>query len=189
MSFTLRVDTGGIEAMFDGLSEEAQAAARPAAQAAADVLYKVAKANAARIAPKTGRLAASIYQAFSQDGSGPGVATYHVSWRTQRSGGLSRAPHAHLIENGHWQYYVTYRNKAGQLRTAIRPEMRGKPPPKGKQGSPEMRARMDAYYVPLPDGPRWIAAQPFMRPAWAAAETAARFGRDEFFARLRAYTT
>jgi hypothetical protein len=46
----------------------------------------------ARAAGGTGKLAASIYQAYSQRQSQPMAPVYHVSWR-ERSKGGARAPH------------------------------------------------------------------------------------------------
>lgn len=81
--------------------EDVRASARPAAQAGADVLYLAVKANAARITPKTGKLASAIYQVWSRDQSVGGLQVYHVSWNARK------APHGHLVEYGHLQRYVT----------------------------------------------------------------------------------
>ena len=53
------------------------------------------KRKGGRIIPP-GALKRSIYQAYSADHSSAAVATYHVSWNARK------APHGHLIENGHW---------------------------------------------------------------------------------------
>lgn len=57
------------------------------------------RANVAKIPRKTGRLAESIYQAYSRDNSSPVHAVYHISWNARK------APHGHLIEFGHLQRY------------------------------------------------------------------------------------
>lgn len=102
-SFAITADTSGLEAWLDQLGDEAEAAVRPAAQAAAQVLYDEVKRNVGRIKRKTGNLERSIYQAFSADNSGTGFATYHVSWNARK------APHGHLVEYGHLQRYeITY---------------------------------------------------------------------------------
>lgn len=183
-SFTIRADTAGLEAYLHSLGDKAEDAVRPAAQAGAEVLYQAARANVAKINRKTGRLAGSIYQAYSKAKSGPGVATYNVSWRT-KSGGGPQAPHGHLIENGHWMYYVTVRDAAGRIRLAVRPEMRGKPAPKRRKGQ-DNRAAFDAYYVPLPNGPQWVPAQPFIRPAMAQARAAQDAAVAELLRQLKA---
>lgn len=156
-SFSIDVDIDGLLRAVGGMQERAEAAARPAAQAAAQVLYDAVKANVARIRKHTGNLDRSIYQAFSIDNSGPGRATYHISWNAKK------APHGHLVEYGHMQRYVYYRDEQGNIRPKIRPGMEGKPKPKQRAS----QAVKDAYYVPLPGGPRLVAARPFVRPALA----------------------
>lgn len=103
MTFTVRVDLSGALAQIDAVAAESEAAARPAAQAAAQVLYDEVRRNVGRLKRRTGNLAGSIYQAFSKDNSGHGRATYHVSWNARK------APHGHLVEFGHLQRYeVTF---------------------------------------------------------------------------------
>jgi hypothetical protein len=143
---------------LDELVEGAEAAARPAAQAGAQVFYDAVKANVRKLRRKTGNLDASIYQVYSRDHSAKGRAEYHVSWNH------TKAPHGHLLEFGHVQRYVTYIDKRGQWKTLVRPEMRGKPKPGGKRDQ-ALLARQDAYYVLLKGGPRIVGAKPFIRPA------------------------
>lgn len=128
-------------------------AARPAAQAAAQVLYVEARRNAMAIR-KSGNLANSIYQAYSEKNSGSGKAVYHVSWNWRK------APHGYLVEFGHIQRYVSYVGSDGKWYTAIRPGMQGMPRPKRR--APQ--AEKDAYYLTLKT-PRQVAANPFMRRA------------------------
>lgn len=99
MTFSLKIDAAGALAMVDGIADTCEAAARPAAQAAAQVLYDEVKRNVGRLKKHTGNLAGSIYQAYSKDNSGNGRATYHVSWNARK------APHGHLVEFGHLQRY------------------------------------------------------------------------------------
>lgn len=102
-SFAITVDTSGLEAWLQQLGDEAEAAVRPAAQAAAQVLYDEVKRNVGRLKKHTGNLDRSIYQAFSKSNSGTAFATYHVSWNARK------APHGHLVEYGHLQRYeITY---------------------------------------------------------------------------------
>lgn len=165
MSFKIKVDLAGLNGYLDRMNEGVQAAARPAAQAGAQVLYNEVQTNVKKIKRKTGNLASAIYQAYSENNSGPGRATYHVSWNAKK------APHGHLVEWGHLQRYEYYQDDAGKVRPKVRPGMQGKPRP--KRGN---RAALDAYYVTLPN-PKQVAARPFVRPAMAKlpqAEAAAR---------------
>lgn len=103
-AFSIKFDTSGLDEALDGITEAAEEFVRPAAQAGIQVLYdevllrvpvntKTRKTKSGRvIAP--GALKASIYQAFSQDNSGKGFATYHSSWNYRK------APHGHLVEFG-----------------------------------------------------------------------------------------
>ena len=157
----IRVDLDSFIERNDQDAEALERAARPAAQAAAQVLYIEARRNAMAIRRKTGNLVSSIYQAYSERNSEPGRAVYHVSWNPRK------APHGSLVEWGHIQRYVTYVGSDGNFYTAIRPSMRDKPRPKRR--APQ--AEKDAYYVLLA-APRQIAANPFMRRASAKEQAA-----------------
>lgn len=97
LSITVDLSHIGLDELEAGCRE----AARPAAQAGAEVLYQRVRSNVARLGTKTGKLASAIYQAYSKDNSGEGVAEYHVSWNARK------APHGHLVEYGHLQRYRT----------------------------------------------------------------------------------
>ena len=100
MSFNLSIDLSAFERDMEALAERAEKAARPAAQAGAQVIYERVKANVAALGRKTGNLDSAIYQAFSANNSGEGKATYHISWNA------TKAPHGHLVEWGYikrWQ--------------------------------------------------------------------------------------
>jgi hypothetical protein len=153
MSF-LKVDLASLHSMLDEMGDAAEGAARPAAQAAIQVLYDDVVANVARLGKRTGNLAASIYQVYSQNNSGTGFATYHVSWNQKK------APHGGLVEFGHIQRYAAYIGSNGKWYTAVRPGMKGKPRPKRRAS----QAEKDAYYVPLA-APKQIAAKSFVRKA------------------------
>ena len=156
----IRADTSTLDAFLDQLGDSVAAAARPAAQAGAQVLYEEVQGNVRRLGWKTGNLFNAIYQAFSPERSGPGKAEYHIGWRT--SGNGIRAPHGHLVEYDHIQRYATYIDrKTGQWKTAVRPSMYGKPPPK----SSASRAVKDAYFVLRNGGPQQIAGKRFIRNA------------------------
>jgi hypothetical protein len=156
---TMKVDTLSLDALLNQLGDDLEAAVRPAAQAAAQVFYEEVRSNVRRLGRKTGNLYNAIYQAFSPSNSGPGKATYHISWRT--SGAGVRAPHGHLLEYDHIQRYANYIGRDGKWYTAVRPSMRGKKKP-GRRAS---RAVKDAYYVPRKGGPVQVAGKRFIRNA------------------------
>lgn len=165
-SFGISPDLTGLNAFFDEMSGAIEDAIRPAAQAATQVIYDDVKRNVAALGKKTGKLDASIYQAYSTSNSSPNVATYHVSWNHKK------APHGWLIENGHLQRYRYYKSADGQIRPMVRPGMDGKPRP-ARRASQEAK---DAYYVTLPT-PIQVPAKAFVRraidkfpAAYAAAE-------------------
>jgi HK97 gp10 family phage protein len=99
MSFSIKVDTSGLDGWLDALGDDVEAAARPAAQAAAQVLYDEVKRNVGKLKKGTGNLDRAIYQAYSADNSGAAKAVYHVSWNAKK------APHGHLVEFGHLQRF------------------------------------------------------------------------------------
>jgi HK97 gp10 family phage protein len=110
--FDLKIDVSGALAHADVVADASDEAARPAAQAATQVIYDRVKSNVARIKRHTGNLDRAIYQAFSADNSGPGRATYHVSWNAKK------APHGHLVEFGHLQRYeVSFDKQTGRFIT------------------------------------------------------------------------
>lgn len=163
MSFTLSLNAGDIDRIMDGVTVKADEAARPAAQAGAQVLYDAARANAARI-KDTGGLAQAIYQVFSQRLSNDSKAVYHIAVNRKKAG------FAHNVEFGHVERFAHYRDEQGRIRMRVRPEAKGKPRPmRGKAN----RAALDAYYVLLPT-PVHVPAKPFLRPAFAAHMDEAR---------------
>lgn len=161
MTIKMTVDLAGLDRLVEQLGTDIEQAARPAAQAAAQVFYDGVKANVARLGKVTGNLDSAIYQAYRNKESAPGRAIYSVFWNQKK------APHGHLLEFGHIQRYVVYINKAGQWRTLIRPEKRGQKKPSRNAS----QAVKDAYYVPLKT-PVQVAARPFMRPAFALVDKA-----------------
>jgi hypothetical protein len=167
MSFSMSVDMGELDALLVEMGDLCEGAARPAAQAAAQVLYDAVRENVRRLGGVTGNLYSSIYQAYSKDGSGPGKALYHVSWNSRK------APHGGLVESGHIQRYATYMGTDGRFYTAIRPSMRGKRRP-GRRAS---QSEKDAYYVTLPV-PRQVAAKAFVRNAETSFPAAVDAARD-----------
>ena len=111
-TFSVKVDLAAFDADMNVFAYTADEAARPAAQAAAQVLYDEVKRNVSRIKRKTGNLDRGIYQAFSRDNSAKGRSVYHVSWNAKK------APHGHLVEFGHLQRFeVTHDPKTGRFIT------------------------------------------------------------------------
>ena len=136
-TFSVTVNTAEIDARMDGLAGASEDAVRPAAQAGAQVFYDEVK----RRVPKgkkghwfhgtsfkingkkywfdAGSLQKAIYQVYSKDNSGPGLATYQIAWNHQKvpygfmvEFGTSKAPAHSFIRKS--------RDKAEQVRTAIR---------------------------------------------------------------------
>jgi Bacteriophage HK97-gp10, putative tail-component len=130
LSLTISADTAALEGFLDDLGDAAEQAVRPAAQAAAQVLYHAVKRNVASIGRVTGNLDRSIYQVYSEDQSSEGVATYHVSWNHVK------APHGWLVENGHIQEFRVYLGKDGRLYTDKRHPL---PEPKHVGAKPFVR--------------------------------------------------
>lgn len=110
-SFAIRCDTAALHRMIDELGTDVEEAVRPVAEAGARVLYNAVKQNVASIGKVTGNLQRAIYEAFSKDNSGKGVATYQVSWNAKK------APHGHLLEYGHVQRYAVFIGKDGKWHT------------------------------------------------------------------------
>lgn len=173
-SLSINLDTSAIDDILAELGDAVEDAVRPAAQAAAEVLYAEVKRNVAGIGRLSGRLASSIYQAYSADESAPGKATYHISWNAKK------APHGHLLEYGHIQRYATYLGKDGKWHTAVRPSMRGKPKP--ARGASQ--TTKDAYYVPRVNGPAQQPARSFVRKAASAFPKALDAAQNELLKRI-----
>lgn len=173
--FAIKVDLSAFEAAMDADAKVCEEAARPAAQAGAQVLYDAVRANVSRIKRYTGNLASSIYQAYSKENSSQGLATYHVSWNHKK------APHGHLLEWGHLDRYVQYRDARGRFFPMVRPGMEGKPKP-GRRAS---RAEKDAYYVTR-DVPIQVPARAFVRRAIDQMPRAEAAMRERFLAELAA---
>lgn len=112
-TFGITLDLRALRATLDATGQQIAEAARPAAQAGAQVLYDEVKRNVSRIKRKTGNLAASIYQVYSKDQSRPnGLQTYHIGWNNKK------APHGHLVEFGHFQRYeITFDPKTKRFTT------------------------------------------------------------------------
>jgi hypothetical protein len=160
--FRVDFDTDTTDAWFDGMVADANAAVRPAAQAAAQALYDEARIRVPVGDVRVGKggkvytggtLQTAIYQAFSADNSTATRAVYHVSWNA------SKAPHGHLVEFGHWQPYRVVRYTNGRFVTL-----------KGEKL----------------DSPRWTPAHSFIRASHdAKAAAALEAAQAEFVRRMR----
>jgi HK97 gp10 family phage protein len=111
MTMRIKVDTAGLSSLIQQMNENVNGAVRPAAQAAAQVLYDNVKSNVSRIGKVTGNLQNSIYQVYSKKNSSETKATYEVSYNKQK------APHGHLVEYGHIQKFRSYIGKDGKWYT------------------------------------------------------------------------
>lgn len=187
---------------------------RPAAQAGAQVFYDEVRTRVAALgdAPEkaaaeagvqvgTGNLLRSIYQAHSEDKSINGKSAYVISWRTGKSkegsGGLTTAPHGHLVELGHWRKYKVYKRN-GRWFTRVRPEAIGlkvryigngkfrmvKIPGATRMEKPNHRmgdAKMSQYFDPLIEWKK-VPGKAFIRLSYEAKKNAAQ---QAMIARMR----
>ncbi|WP_020201870.1 HK97 gp10 family phage protein [Cupriavidus sp. WS] len=99
---------GDLVAALQQLDEDVQKhVVRPVAYAGAKVLYEEARIRAPvyqggaftrknGVEVKPGQLRDAIYHVFSEDQSSDLHKIYEISWNA------SKAPHGHLLENGHW---------------------------------------------------------------------------------------
>jgi hypothetical protein len=110
------------------------------------VFYDTAKINVARIKKLSGNLDKAIYQAFSPENSGQGVAEYHISWNAKT------APHGHLLENGFWQRYQVVMTRKGWV-TLARPESAGK-----KKAAAQSQSGREGCVLPAPSW--WAGLHP-----------------------------
>lgn len=111
-TFTVTADLSGLRARMGSLVCQCAEAARPAAQAGAQIFYDRVR----ELVPTSvkghwfhgtsfqkygtkywfdaGALKASIYQVYSKDNSGQGYATYHVAWNHKK------VPYGFMVEFG-----------------------------------------------------------------------------------------
>jgi hypothetical protein len=160
--FDTRFDDDGACAWIDAVFGDAQAALRPAAQVAAQVLYGEALVRVPVSGPHVGKggklypggsLKSAIYQAYSSDNSNAAQATYHISWNA------AKAPHGHLVEYGHWQPYKVVRYANGNFVTIKTEKL---------------------------DSPKWVPAHSFIRASHdAKAAAALQAGAAEWLRRMK----
>ncbi|WP_275760835.1 HK97 gp10 family phage protein [Ralstonia pseudosolanacearum] len=90
---------GGLDQLADDIEEHV---VRSVAHAGALVFYEEARTLAPvyrgteKKGVRPGQLREAIYRAFADQQSTAGQAVYRISWNAKK------APHGHLIENGHW---------------------------------------------------------------------------------------
>lgn len=161
------VDMSALKEYLDELRESVAEAVRPAAAAAAKVVYDRVKMNVDQLGRVTGNLSNSIYRVLSEDNSGPGVATYHISWNHLK------APHGHLVEFGYMRRYRYYQGADGQVRPMVRTGMEAKRRP-GRKASDAAKA---AYYVLLPS-PIFVPGKAFLSSASAVFPQAVVAAQD-----------
>lgn len=104
----IKVDVAGFHEQLHALADDMDRATRPAAQAGAEIIYRLARIYApvadsphmfygegGAYGPfKPGSLRDSIYQVFSEDNSYKDVSTYHISWNA------TKAPYGAMVELG-----------------------------------------------------------------------------------------
>lgn len=169
-TLSMDLDTDGLDAILDDLGEDIAGGLRPAAQAAAQVLYDQVKINVSALGRKTGNLDRSIYQKFSPEQSGALKAVYNISWNHRT------APHGHLVEFG---YLQRYRYRPDGMGPMVRPGMDGTKKP----GRRATREQKDAYYVTLPT-PIQVPAKSFVRRAESSFDQAYKAAEDELLDRI-----
>lgn len=114
-----------------------------------------------RAPKKSGKLASAIYLAYKEDLSGPSRVVYSVTWNSKK------APHGHLLEYGHWRYNIAIAGKWQKSKSSnrrLKGAYRGKPAP----GYAQVHDLPGAAKPPV-----WVAAEPFIGPAYTAKRTAA----------------
>lgn len=115
-------------------------ALRSATYAGAKILYAEMKMRASMPSPDgKGTIRNAIYH-WHDDKKSTLYSQSYVIGVNKRE-----APHWHLVEFGHWMPYVTYKGKDGLFHT------------KRINGKPVMRMN-----------PKFIPAQPYVRPTWDA---------------------
>lgn len=98
-----KFDFSRLNKKLDGITKAAEEAVRPAAQAGAQVFYEelLARVPVSKKARRykgrliqPGALRRAVYQAYMDQVSGKGRASYRISWNKRK------APHGRLVEHG-----------------------------------------------------------------------------------------
>lgn len=142
-----RVDTSEWTAALAKLADPAmrESLARSMAVAGGKVLRDEAKQQAPM---ESGRLKSAIYLAYKEGKSTDTRVVYSVTWNAKK------APHGHLLEFGHWRY-----NKI----------INGYPQKSLINGKSYGRGPQDHGGPGALNTPMWMAAKPFLRPAYDVA--------------------
>lgn len=110
-TFSVTTDLSAFVDLMDDVVQASQDAAEPAAAAGSELIYQATmlatphgskghwfsggkKGGKGRWWFNAGNLRASIYQVLSKDNTGPGYATFHISWN------FKKAPYAYMVHNG-----------------------------------------------------------------------------------------
>lgn len=146
------IDTSGWLAALAKLTDPKlrESLARSMAVAGGKVLRDEAKAQ---VRVESGRLKSAIYLAYREGKSTEQVVVYSVTWNSKK------APHGHLQEFGHWRY-----NKVvnGYPQKSLRAGLKKGKGPQDHEGPGAL------------DTPKWVPAQPFLRPAYEVAAAKAQ---------------
>lgn len=110
-TFSVTTDLSAFVDLMDDVVKASHDAVIPAAEAGAKLIYQATlqatphgakghwfsggkKGGKGRWWFNAGNLRASIYHVLSQDNTGPGFATFHISWN------YKKAPYAYMVHNG-----------------------------------------------------------------------------------------
>lgn len=111
-TFSVTTDLTAFTDLMQEVVDASHDAVVPAAAAGSELIYRATlqatphgkkghwftghnyKRTGARYWFNAGNLRASIYQVLSQDNTGPGYATFHISWN------YKKAPYAYMVHNG-----------------------------------------------------------------------------------------
>lgn len=111
-TFSITTDLSAFEGLMRDVVDAAEEAVTPSALAGAKVIYQATlqaaphgkkghwftgynyKKTGAKYWFSAGNLRKSIYHAFSQDNSGKGYTTFHISWN------YNKARYAYMVHNG-----------------------------------------------------------------------------------------
>lgn len=110
-TFSVTTDLSAFVDLMDDVVKASHDATVPAAAAGSQLIFEAtlqatpqgkkghwftgSKGGNGRYWFPAGTLRASIYQVLSKDNTGPGYATFHISWN------YKKAPYAFMVHNGH----------------------------------------------------------------------------------------
>lgn len=110
-TFSVSTDLSAFVDLMEDVVKASHDAVQPAAAAGSQLIFEATlqatphgkkghwfsggrKGGKGRYWFSAGNLRASIYQVLSKDNTGPGFATFHISWN------YSKAPYAYMVHNG-----------------------------------------------------------------------------------------